>query len=382
MNELTSHWVGAWAAASQAIEPIELAGRTIRVIAHVSLGGTRFRCRISNAEGTTGLRIQTACIGLRDRGADMVPGSSRALTFGGAPYITIPAGALVVSDEVELNAAPLSDFAISLFLPSEVDEDFQFTGNTLGIQTNYVSAPGDFASEDDFPVSKMIESYVLVCGVEVAAGPDAGCIVAFGDSLTAGNLSTVNGNHRWPDQLARRLDARNDGRPFGVINQGIGGNRILHDDVGESGLRRFDRDVLAQTGVTHVIIMLGTNDLRNSNGKAEEVVTAEGMIQGLQQLALRAQLRGIKVFGATILTWENETFDGGRYSPSGEKERQALNTWIRKSGTFDAVIDFEAAMRDPIHPTRMIPVFDNGDHLHPNDAGYERMGDIIDLNLF
>ena len=127
--------------------------------------------------------------------------------------------------------------------------------------------------------------------------------------------------------------------------------------------------------------MLGTNDLRNSNGKAEEVVTAEGMIQGLQQLALRAQLRGIKVFGATILTWENETFDGGRYSPSGEKERQALNTWIRKSGTFDAVIDFEAAMRDPIHPTRMIPVFDNGDHLHPNDAGYERMGDIIDLNL-
>jgi lysophospholipase L1-like esterase len=169
---------------------------------------------------------------------------------------------------------------------------------------------------------------------------------------------------------------------MGVMNQGLGGNRILHDVRGDSGLRRFDRDVLAQPGVTHVIVMLGTNDLRNRWAKPEEEVEAEAMIAGLQQMAVRARTAGIKIFGATLTPFENETFLPGAWTPEREQHRQAVNAWIRKGGAFDAVVDFDQALRDPGHPTRMLPVYDCGDHLHPSDAGYNAMGDAIDLALF
>ena len=167
-----------------------------------------------------------------------------------------------------------------------------------------------------------------------------------------------------------------------VMNQGLGGNRILHDGRGSSGLRRFDRDVLSQPGVTHAIICLGINDIRNRMGKADENVTADQMIAGLKQLAIRAKARGIKFYGGTLPPFENETFFPGAWTPEGEAKRQAVNNWIRSGGAFDAVIDFEAGVRDPDHPTRMLPIYDCGDHLHQSDVGYNRMGDIIDLSLF
>ncbi len=232
------------------------------------------------------------------------------------------------------------------------------------------------------PVGRLTDEWYFVNGIDVMATADTGGIVALGDSLTDANISTHDAFCRWPDQLARRLNARIGGRALGVMNQGLGGNRILHDIRGDSGLRRFDRDVLSAPGVTHVIVMLGTNDLRNRWAKPEEEVTAEQMIAGLKQMALRAHTRGIRIFGATLTPFENETFLVGAWNPAREAVRQAVNAWIRESGAFDAVVDFDKGLRDPEHPTSMLPIYDCGDHLHPSDLGYNRMGDVIDLSLF
>jgi lysophospholipase L1-like esterase len=304
------------------------------------------------------------------------------LTFGGAPSVTVAPGAVAISDPAELNFPPLSDLAVSLYLPDRLDEGFRLTGHGGAHQTNYISPPGNFAGTPNFAAQETTEAFLFLTGVDVFAPREAGCIVALGDSLTEGNLSTLDSNNRWPDQLARRLAARRGGRPLGVVNQGIGGNRLLHDGRGDNALRRFDRDVLAQPGVTHVILLIGINDLRNATHAADEVVTAPQMIAGLQQLAARGQAAGIKVFGGTLLPWEDETFRGGSYSAEAERVRLAVNDWIRAGRAFDAVIDFEAMLRDPRHPARMRPEWDCGDHLHPNDAGYRRMGDGIDLRLF
>ena len=232
------------------------------------------------------------------------------------------------------------------------------------------------------PVGRLTDDWYFVNGIDVMAAEETGGIVALGDSLTDANISTHDAFCRWPDQLARRLVARKEGRALGVMNQGLGGNRILHDIRGDSGLRRFDRDVLAQPGVTHVIVLLGTNDLRNRWAKPEEEVTAEQMIAGLKQMAVRARTRGIRIFGGTLTPFENETFLVGAWTPAREAVRQAVNAWIREAGAFDAVIDFDKGVRDPEHPASMLPIYDCGDHLHPSDLGYNRMGDIIDLSLF
>jgi lysophospholipase L1-like esterase len=374
-------WVGTWTTTPAPVEGIALADQTVRMIARLSIGGSRLRVRLSNACGTRKLEVGAVRVGLRSDGASIVPGSDRVLTFGGAPSIAVPAGAVAVTDEAELEVPPLSDLAVSVFLPGEVPEQ-QVTGHGNAHQTNYVSPPGEFTGANPLPVKETTEAFLFVSGVEVLAPPETGGIVALGDSLTDANISQLDANHRWPDELARRLVARRGGRPMGVMNQGIGGNRILHDIRGDSGLRRFDRDALAQPGVTHVITLLGINDIRNRNQKPEEVVTAQEMIAGLHQLTVRARAAGLKIFGGTVLTFENETFNPGFYSPEGEKKRQAVNAWIRESGAFDAVIDFEAALRDPDRPTRMLPEYDCGDHLHPSDVGYLRMGQIIDLALF
>jgi lysophospholipase L1-like esterase len=281
---------------------------------------------------------------------------------------------------VELPVPPLADLAVSFHLPSEVLGNFAITGR-YARQTNYISPPGDFTADVIMPVGKLTDEWFFLCGVDVLAAPDVGGIVCVGDSLTDANISTHDAFCRWPDQLARRLITRG-GRQFGVMNQGLGGNRILHDIRGDSGLRRFDRDVLAQPGVTHVIVMLGTNDLRNRWRKPEEEVTAPQMIAGMKQLAVRAHAGGIKIFGCTLTGFENETFLPGAWTPAREATRLAFNDWIRHGGAFDGVMDFDAGLRDPERPARMLPVYDCGDHLHPSDAGYNRMGDVIDLALF
>jgi len=376
-----THWVGTWTAAPAPAEGAAFSNHTLRMIPRVSLGGSRVRIRISNACGTRPLAIGTARVGLRSSGPALVPGSNRRLTFGGEPSATIAAGALIVSDPVELPVAPLSDLAVSVHFPEDLPASFGITGR-YARQTNYISPPGDFAGEEVMPVGRLTDDWYFVCGVDVVAPPATGAIVALGDSLTDANISTHDGHHSWPSQLARRLLARPGGRPMAVMNQGLGGNRILHDIRGDSGLRRFDRDVLAQPGVTHVIVMLGTNDLRNRWRKPEEEVTAPQMIAGLQQLAVRGQAHGIKVIGATLTPFENETFLPGAWNPKREAIRQAVNDWLRKTDVFDAIADFDRALRDPDHPTRMLPIYDCGDHLHPSDAGYRAMGDAVDLSLF
>jgi lysophospholipase L1-like esterase len=375
------HWVGTWTTTPAPAEGAAFSNHTVRMNVRASLGGDTLRVRLSNAYGSRKLVVGAARIGLRDTGSAIVTGSDRTLTFSGAETTTIAAGALVVSDPVSLPLPPLRDLAISVYLPGDLPASFGITGR-YSRQTNYVSPPGDFASAVAMPVGKITDDWYFVCGVDVLAPPETGGIVALGDSLTDANISTIDAFCRWPDQLARRLQARPGGRPMAVMNQGLGGNRILHDIRGDSGLRRFDRDVLAQPGATHAVVMLGTNDLRNRPGKPEEEVTAPQMIAGLKQFAERGRARGIKVIGATLTPFENETFLPGAWNPRREAVRQTVNEWLRKAEAFDAIVDFDRALRDPDHPTRMLPIYDCGDHLHPSDMGYRAMGDAIDLSLF
>ncbi|HVU42062.1 MAG TPA: SGNH/GDSL hydrolase family protein [Xanthobacteraceae bacterium] len=374
-------WVGTWAAAPAPAEGVAgFSNQTIRLNPRVSIGGERLRVRISNAYGNRPLAIGAATVALRDKGPAIVAGKSRKLTFGGRDSTVIAAGAVAYSDAVDVSVAPLADLAVSFHLPGEVLANFAITGR-YARQTNYISPPGNYTAATVMPVGNLTDQWFFLCGVDVLAPRDTLGVVALGDSITDGNISTIDAFCRWPDQLARRLVAR-AGRSVSVMNNGLGGNRILHDIRGDSGLRRFDRDVLAQPGVTHVIVMLGTNDLRNRWAKPDEEVTAEQMIAGLQQMAQRAHAAGIKIIGATLTPFGNETYMANAWNPTREKHRAAVNTWIRQSGVFDAFADFDAALRDPEVPTQMRTVDDCGDGLHPSDVGYCKMGDAIDLGLF
>jgi lysophospholipase L1-like esterase len=376
------HWVGTWATSPAPSEAgVGFNNHTLRMHPRVSIGGDTLRVRVSNAYGNGKLEIGGAYVAIRDKGPAIVPGSARQLTFGGAETATVAAGALVISDSVQFDVQPLADLAVTLYLPGEIPPSFQITGR-YARQTNYISPPGDFAAAVNMPVGKITDEWFFVSGIDVLASPETGGVVTLGDSLTDANISTHDAYCRWPDQLARRLVARQGGRPLGVMNQGLGGNRILHDLRGDSGLRRFDRDVLAQPGVTHAIVMLGTNDLRNRIAKPEQEVTAEQMIAGLTQMGLRAQAGGIKLFGATLTPFGNETFLPGAWNPEREKHRVAFNNWLRDNPVLDGVVDFDLALRDPERPTQMLPIYDCDDGLHPSDLGYCQMGDAIDLALF
>ncbi|HEY1507328.1 MAG TPA: SGNH/GDSL hydrolase family protein [Stellaceae bacterium] len=376
-------WVGAWVTGLVTVDKSGFKNQTLRLIVRATLGGKRLRIRLSNLYGNRKLTIGGAHIALRDGASERIAaGSDRKLTFGGDAAAVIGPGALIVSDPVDLEVTALSDLAISLYIPDEVPEAFPITGHGNCHQTNYLSLEGDHTAAISLPVKEKTENWYFLSAVEMLSPGDTGGIVCFGDSLTEGNLSSLDSNSRWPDQLARRLDARG-GRAFGVMNQGIGGNRILHDLRGDSGLRRFDRDVLAQSGATHAIVYIGTNDLRNQRGNPAEVVTAEQMIAGLKQLALRARAGGLMVYGATMIPYENETYHPGAWTPQGEAKRHAINEWMRGAAAhFDALIDFDKAVLDPSHPTSMRAEYDCGDHLHPSDTGYRRMSDAIDLKLF
>jgi lysophospholipase L1-like esterase len=374
------HWVGTWAAAPAPAETIVgFNDQTLRMNPRVSIGGERLRVRISNACGNRPLAIDRAHVAVRDKGSSIVPGTDRTLAFGGSESIAIAAGAVAFSDPVDLPVEPLADLAVSIHLPGEVLANFAITGR-YARQTNYISPPGDYTGETVMPVGNLTDQWLFLCGVDVLAPAEAGGVVAFGDSLTDGNISTIDAFCRWPDQLARRLVQRG-GRPVGVMNNGLGGNRILYDLRGDSGLRRFDRDVLSQPGVTHVIVMLGTNDLRNRWAKPEEEVTSEQMIAGLQQLAERAHSSRLKIVGATLTPFGKETYMANAWNPTREQHRVTVNDWIRRSGAFDGVADFDAALRDPEIPTQMRAVDDCGDGLHPSDSGYCKLGDAIDLAL-
>jgi lysophospholipase L1-like esterase len=378
--ESASHWVGTWAASPQ-MPPDDASSpkspdagfkhQTVRMIVRVSLGGQELRLRFSNAFGSAAVTLGAAHVALAGKGAAILSGSDRALTFSGHPSFTIPPGAEALSDPVQLDVPPLASLAISVFLPGATGPA---SWHALGNQTTYISGPGDFTSTAGMPVAKTTESWYWLSAVEVLASENASAIVTLGDSITDGAQSTLNANHRWPDILADQFAARPSGAPLAILNEGISGNRLLHDVAGPSALARFDRDVLSQDGVRYLIVLEGINDIgwphMRGGEYAGDAVSADDIITALRQIAERARAHGIVVYGCTLTP-----FGGAFYeTPDGEAEREGVNQWIRTSGAFDAVLDFDKLTRDPHHRQQFLPAYDSGDHLHPGDAGYEVMG--------
>lgn len=376
-----STWVGTWAASPVGETVNEgQAGpgnTTYRSIVHISLGGSAVRVQLTNEFGTQPLEIGAAHVAISAGSGAIQTGSDHALTFNGRPTVEIPAGAFVVSDPVTMQAAPLSDLVVSVYLPEQRVRNT--TCHPFGDSTNYIFR-GDATAAPTADNSSPIYAWCFVKGIDVKAGAGAAAIVTFGDSITDGALSTRDANHRWPDVLAARLQADKKTASLGVLNEGIGGNRVLHDGYGPSALARFDRDVIAQSGVKYLIILEGINDIGRLKDPHEpgDKITADDLIFGLSQLVTRAHQHGIKVFGATLTPY----LPTGYSSPQGEQVRQAYNQWIRTSSVFDGVIDFDKITQDPAHPDQFLPDYDSGDHLHPKDAGYKAMGDAIDLSLF
>lgn len=375
------HWVGTWAAAPISVNKSDArfgnADTTYREIVHVSLGGNRVRVILSNEFGTDSLTIAAAQVALSAGSGDVDLAASAALNFGGKGSITIPPGALAISDPTDLRLPAFANLAVSLFIPTQPMQHVSI--HTSANQTSY-SVTGNAVSAAKLDSANEIDSWPFLKGVDVYASGKAASIVAFGDSITDGALSTRGANARWPDILARRLQADKETASFSVVNEGIGGNRILHDVAGPSSLARFDRDVIAQAGVKYLIIMEGTNDIGHATSLINryDVITADDLIQAFVQMAERAHVHGIKVIGATLLP-----FSGSKYeSPAGEEMRQAINQWIRTSKQLDGFIDFDKATRDPASPTSFSASVGSSDRLHPGDAGYKIMGDAVDLKLF
>lgn len=378
----THHWVATWTASPQAGNwEDEFQNQTVRMIVHTSVGGNRIRVEFSNALGKRSLTIGAADVALAGKGAAIVQGSDHALTFDGSPSVVIPPGALEVSDAVDLDVSALSNLAVSVYVPKETGPA---TKHFLGLHTTYISGPGNFAGSADMAAQWKTTSYYWLSAIDVEADASAHTVVAFGDSITDGFQSKLNGNMQWPSQLAARLQANPATANLSVANEGIGGNRVLHDALpfGPNALARFDRDVLAQAGVRYLIILESINDLgfphNKMGGHGAQEVTAKELIAGLKQLITRAHAHGIQVYGATLTPYEGADY----YSAEGEAKREAINHWIRTSGAWDGVIDFSKAIRDPNHPRRMLAAYDSGDHLHPNDAGYKAMADAVPLSLF
>jgi lysophospholipase L1-like esterase len=377
-------WVGTWASAprldphSRNAEDLLASGTqsgvTLREVVHVSMGGEMVRVRFSNLYGTGPLVIGAVAIAQTQKGAAIVPGSAKPLTFHGQPSVSIPNGALAVSDPVSFKLAPLSDLTVSFYLPSPTGP---VTEHELGSATSY-HAPGNAVSSPDLEGAATETMWYYLNGVDTLAAADASAVITIGDSITDGAKSTVDTNQRWPDELARRLQADPKYRRLSVLNEGISGNKILLDGAGPNALARFDRDVLAQSGAKYLLILEGINDIGRLHGAPDAGLTAADLIGALDQMILRAHTHGIAVIGCTLTPYHG----AGYYTENGEAIRKAVNDWIRTGGAFDGFVDFDAAVRDPNHPDTFLPADDPGDHLHPNDAGYKVMGDAIDLKLF
>jgi lysophospholipase L1-like esterase len=375
-------WTGSWAAAPVAApaseKPIGPDGVTYRDIVHLSLGGRSIRLRISNEFGPTPLSVASVHVAASAAADAIQPGTDHAVTFNGKSSVQIPAGSIAVSDPVPMPVQAFADLAVSLYVPAQ--PGVTLTLHTLAVSTNYV-ATGNAASATSLPNATKVTSWHLLKAVDVDAGPRAAAIVCLGASITDGYHSTPGKNLRWPNDLALRLHANPATSQIGVLNEGISGARILHDVTGPSALARLDRDVLAQTGARYVIVSLGTNDIGRTffpNIPNETPATAEQLEWGLQQIVARAHARGVRVIATTLTPYEGAAY----YSAEGDQMREAFNTYVRTSGIFDGVIDFDRVARDPSHPARFLPAYDSGDHLHPNDAGYKVMADAIDLKLF
>jgi lysophospholipase L1-like esterase len=375
-----SQWVGTWAASplAQLVAPglppaLTFNNQTVRQVVRVSAGGEELMIRLTNEFSSTALLVGEVHVAYADKDGKIIPGTDRLVTFGGTSTITIPAGAPALSDPIKMPVRELARLAISIYLPVETAPA---TTHTYGLENAYVSLGNTTATVAPATLFTSPSRYLL-SGVHVRSKGGAqhcgkrGTLVAFGDSITDGFNSTVGANKRWPDLLAERFAAAPGPQSFAVVNEGIGGNRVLHDLLGPNALARFDRDVLSVPGANSVVMLEGINDIGFSVTNPAEAITAEDLIDGYRQIIARAHVNGLTIYGGTLLP-----FEGAFYvTPQGEALRQAANDFIRNSGEFDGVIDFDAATRDPAQPTRIKPAFDSGDHLHPNDAGYAAMSE-------
>ncbi len=377
-------WVATWATAEQIPEPNnalsadDLTDATVRQIVHTSLGGTAYRVRLSNAFGTTPLTFASIHVAqaVAPASSAIVAGSDRALTFGGQEQVTVPAGAEYLSDPVDAALPAASDLAISYYVATPPAQETSHPGSRA---TSYL-VHGNHVADGDLATPKTFDHWFGISAVDVEAA-SSGAIVALGDSITDGHGATTNGNDRWTDALAARVT------PLGlsVVNYGIGGNHLLTDGLGPNVLARFDRDVLAPADVRYVILFEGVNDLGKDSRERdlspdEHKALVAGIIAADQQAIDRAHAHGLKIFGATITPFTGSDY----YHPNAdvEADRQAVNAWIRATGHFDGVIDFDAVVRDPSAPDHLLAAYDCGDHLHPSPAGYKAMGDAVDLKLF
>ena len=374
-------WVGTWATS-----PMEAKGgfnvkvfsdTTVRQVVHISAGGASLRVRLTNEFGTDPLTLNDVHVAVSAGGGAIKDGTDHAVTFGGAPSVRIAPGAAIYSDAVNLEAAALSDLAISFHVPAQLMRSETF--HDFADQDNWMAA-GDAAGVATLPSPAKLKSWYFLSGVDVAAVDGSKAIVALGDSITDGALSTVNANRRWPDVLAGRLNAEHGLEHVSVLNEGIGGNRVINEGYGPAAVSRVDRDVLAQNGAKYLVVLEGINDIgRLQRLQApEDEITAQELELGYKQIADAGHLHGLKVYAATLTPYGG----AGYYSDKGEQIREAVNEWMRSSGTFDGVIDFDQITRDPQNPNRFNPAYDSGDHLHPNDAGYKAMGEGVDLKLF
>jgi len=356
---------------------VQFTNQTLRQIVHATLGGSRARVVLSNVYGTAPVTIGAAHLGLREK-EDSIRANGKPLTFGGRTSITVPANAIAYSDPVAVTVPALSDVAIDLYLPGTTQSTV-LTMHGGALQTSYVSETGNHAGAAKLPTVATTRSWFLISRVEVDAPDAAGVIVTLGDSITDGSASTPDSNSRWPDVLARRLLSPSAPIRMSVLNAGIGGNRVLNEGAyaaGINALARYEVDALAQTGVTHIIVLEGINDIGNARQNATP--TAEDLIAAHKQLVERAHARGVKIFGATLTPFWGAPY----YTEAGEAKRKALNEWIRTGKAYDGVIDFDKATRDPNDPGKLLAAYDSCDHLHPSDAGYRAMAESIDLNLF
>jgi lysophospholipase L1-like esterase len=397
------HWVATWATAQQAVRVAPLqAGRgapsvptpagavapatpppspganfnnqTVRMVAHASIGGARVRIELSDAVGTAAVNVGAAHIALRAKGSEIVAGSDRALTFGGKPTCTLRPGVSTVSDPVDLNVPKLADLAVSLFFPGETGTP---TSHSLGLHTTYISKAGDFTAQAALTDAATVASYYFLSSIDVLAPAKTGLIVALGDSITDGARSTENADRMWPALLAARLQANKPTAKLAIVNEGISGNQVLRDGAGISALARFDRDVINEPGVTWLMILESINDI-GAIARGGGPLTSADLIGALGQMVERAHMHGIKVAGCTLTPYGGASY----YSDAGEAIRSAVNDWIRTGGAFDAVVDFDAAVRDKDNPKEFRADMHAGDHLHPSDAGYAVMANSVDLSIF
>ncbi|AGH50137.1 lysophospholipase L1 [Sphingomonas sp. MM-1] len=383
-----ARWVGSWAASQQipeprnALDPADLRDATLRQIVRLSAGGKTIRVRLSNAFGTAPLRFSRVHVAPGRPGSPRIDAArGRIVTFAGRQDVIVPAGASWLSDPIDLAVPPLGSVAISFHLP---DPPAQQTGHPGSRTTSYL-VHGDQVDAAELPDAKTVDRWYQIAGIDVAAGKGSAAIVTLGDSITDGAGSTTNANDRWPDILAQRLQASQTTRHLSVLNHGIGGNRLLIDGLGPNALARFDRDVLAQPGVRYLVLLEGVNDLGGLTREApatpaQRADLVHRITATYAQIVARARAAGVKAIGATILPYGGSEY----YHPDAgaEADRQAINAWIRTPGNFDAVVDFDAATRDPARPDRLRADYDSGDGLHPSPAGYRAMADAVPLGLF